>query len=321
MSGLPTIAYNAPTMNKTVFGRTGFQVTPLGFGAAPIGYLKVDQERIATILNALLDAGVNVIDTAASYPGSEESIGSSVFHRRSEFVLISKCGQSFPDLPGDAWSPEVIAGTVDRALRRLKTDHLDVMLLHSCDLATLKKGEAIGALAKARDAGKIRYAGYSGDNEAAAYAAGHADIAVIETSVNLADQLNIDTVLPVARKNNLGVIAKRPIANAAWKQHGEQPGFYGNYASEYHNRLKQMKLNPADLGIKGAEKEAWAELALRFTLSQPGVHTAIIGTTNPENARANISAAKKGPLPADIVEKIRAAFRQADPAKKWAGQT
>lgn len=308
-------------MNKTAFGKTGFHVTPLGFGAGPIGYLKIDQDRISTILNTLLDSGVNVIDTAASYPGSEESIGNSVSHRRNQFVLISKCGQSFPDVPGDAWSPEVISGTVDRALRRLKTDHLDVMLLHSCDLATLKKGDAVAALAKARDAGKIRFAGYSGDNEAAAYAAGLPDIAVIETSVNIADQMNLETVLPIARKNNLGVIAKRPIANAAWKEPSEQPGMYGNYASEYHNRLKQMKLNPADLGIQGPAKEAWAELALRFTLSQPGVHTAIIGTTNAANARANIAATEKGPLPAGVLEKIRAAFHQADPGKKWTGQT
>jgi aryl-alcohol dehydrogenase-like predicted oxidoreductase len=308
-------------MKKATFGKTGFGVTPLGFGAAPIGYLKTDQDRIAVILNALLDAGVNVIDTAASYPGSEESIGNSIAHRRSQFVLISKCGQSFPDVPGDAWSPEAVSATVDRALRRLKTDHLDVMLLHSCDLSTLEKGEALGGLLKAREAGKIRFAGYSGDNEAAAYAAGLPDIAVIETSISIADQMNIDTVLPIARKNNIGVIAKRPIANAAWKESSEQPGFYGNYASEYHTRLKQMKLDPADLGISGPANEAWPELALRFTLSQPGVHTAIIGTTNPANARANIAAAEKGPLPPAAIEKIREAFHRADPDRKWTGQT
>ena len=68
---------------------------------------------------------------------------------------------------------------------------VDVMLLHSCDLATLQKGEALGALVKARDAGKIRFAGYSGDNEAAAWAAAHPDIAVLETSISIADQRNI----------------------------------------------------------------------------------------------------------------------------------
>ena len=82
-----------------------------------------------------------------------------------------------------------------------------------------------------------------------------------------------------------------------------------------------MKLDPAALGFAGRPEEAWPELALRFTLSQPGVHTAIIGTTNPKHAEANIAAANKGPLSTDVVGKIRAAFRQADPRGTWTGQT
>ncbi len=308
-------------MQKHTFGKTGFEVTSLGFGAGPIGYLKTDQERISRILNLLLDSGINVIDTAASYPGSEEAIGKSIGPRRSQYVLISKCGQAFEDLPGSAWSEQVITATVDRALKRLKTDHLDVMLLHSCDLATLKKGEAIGALVKARQAGKIKFAGYSGDNDAVAWAADNPAIAVIETSVNLADQANVDNGIAVARKNNVGVIAKRPIANAAWKDASQQSGIYANYASEYHKRLKEMNLKPQDLGFSGAPDQTWPEIALRFTLSIPGVHTAIIGTTNPDNARANIAYANKGPLPNDVVEKIRNAFTRASAGKGWTGQT
>src|SRR5690348_8485549 len=224
-------------MKKVAFGKTGFTVSILGFGAAPVGYLKTDQDRAANILNLLLDAGVNLIDTAASYPGAETLIGNTIGHRRKDYVLVTKCGSTLSDVPGAAWSAQLITGTVDRALRQLKTDHLDVMLLHSCELQTLKKGEALGALVKAREAGKIRFAGYSGDNEAAAYAVAQADVAVLETSVNLADQMNLQTVMPTARKNNLGVIAKRPIANAAWKDASQQPGFYGSYASEYHTRL------------------------------------------------------------------------------------
>ena len=194
------------------------------------------------------------------------------------------------------------------------------MLLHSCDLAVLKKGEALGALVKAREAGKIRFAGYSGDNEAAAYAAALPDVAVIETSVSIADQRNLKTVVSVARKNDLGVIAKRPIANAAWKDTAAQPGFYGSYASEYNKRLKAMKLTPADVGMTGPAASAWPELALRFTLGQPGVHTAIIGTTNPENAMTNIAYAEKGPLPAEAAKKIADLFLQADPNGKWTGE-
>lgn len=306
-------------MQKNPFGSTGFSITPLGFGGAPVGYLKTEQDRVTRILNLMLDAGVNLIDTAASYPGSEKAIATAVGHRRKEFVLVSKCGGKLPDVSGTPWSAQLITATIERALRNLQTDHLDVMLLHSCDEQVLRQGDAIAALVAARDAGKIRFAGYSGDNAAAAYAAGLADIAVIETSINIVDQANIDLVLPIAAQNQKGVLAKRPIANAAWKDLEDQRGLYKSYVKTYHDRLTKMPLKPAKLGFSGPT--GWSELALRFTLSQPGVDCAIIGTTNPDNAYTNIAAAEKGPLPPEVVDQIRAAFRKADPSGAWAGQT
>jgi aryl-alcohol dehydrogenase-like predicted oxidoreductase len=306
-------------MNKRTLGKTGFSVTALGFGSAPVGFVGTGDDRDARLLNAVLDAGINLIDTAASYNGAEALIGQSIAHRRSEYVLVSKCGQRIDEAPdAPAWSPEAITATVDRALKRLRTDAIDVMLLHTCDLDTLKKGDALGALVKARDAGKIRFAGYSGDNAAAAYAAGLSDVAVIETSISIADQVNIDQVLPLTVQHNVGVLAKRPIANAAWREPSEQKGFYGDYAQVYRDRLSEMKFKPQDVGFGDAD---WSELALRFTLSLAGVHTAIIGTTNPKNLATNVAAVRKGPLPADAVAKIRAAFRTADPDGKWTGQT
>jgi aryl-alcohol dehydrogenase-like predicted oxidoreductase len=313
-------------MEQRTFGRTGLKVSVLGFGAAPIGFLATDRQRTADILNFLLDHGVNLIDTAASYKNSEEVIGDAIGKRRDQFVLVSKCGQKVDGVDGDDWSPDLIARTVDRSLRRLKTDHLDVMLLHSCSLEVLERGDAVAALANARDAGKIRFAGYSGDNDAVAYAATLGDIAVIETSISIADQANITRVLPIARQHNVGVIAKRPIANAAWKAPESQPGMYKDYASAYTDRLKKMNITPADVGFTGNgassdPETAWPELALRFTLSFPEVHTAIIGTTTPANAQRNIDYANNGRLPADVVEKIRAAFHHADPVGAWPGLT
>jgi aryl-alcohol dehydrogenase-like predicted oxidoreductase len=183
-------------MTRHTLGKTGLSVSALGFGAAPIGYLEVEQNRVSTILNMLLDRGLNLIDTAAVYEGSEELIGNAVSHRRHEFVLVSKCGRQAGEVKGEDWSEKLILDSVDQSLKRLKTDYLDIMLLHSCGLEVLKKGEAIGALIKARDAGKVRFPGYSGDNEAAAYAATMPQIAVIETSINICDQANIDHVLP-----------------------------------------------------------------------------------------------------------------------------
>lgn len=307
-------------MQKQTFGKTGVSVSVLGFGAAPVAYLKADRDRATRVLNELLDSGVNLLDTAASYPGSEEFLGQTIMHRRSEFLLVSKCGQAFDDLPGEAWSPEVVSATVDRALRRLQTDRLDVMLLHSCDEAVLRQGDALGALVKAREAGKVRFVGYSGDNEALAYAASLPDVAVIETSVNIADQWNIDRGLALCEQNNIGVLAKRPIANAAWKELSDQPGMYEKYAAEYTRRLSEMAITPAELGFAGDSATIWPEIALRFTLSVPGVHCAIIGTTSPDNARQNIAAAGKGPLPADAYDKLRAAFNKADVKGDWTAQ-
>jgi aryl-alcohol dehydrogenase-like predicted oxidoreductase len=300
------------------FGNTGFDVSILGFGSAPIGYLNAEQDRVSTILNLMLDSGVNLIDTGASYPGSEQLIAKAIGHRRSEFIIVTKCGGKLPDLTEASWTPALIAKTVDRSLKNLAVDQIDVMLLHSCDLKVLKDGGVIEPLVKARESGKIKFLGYSGDNEAAAYAAGLDDVAVIETSINITDQINLQKVLPICRARNLGVLAKRPIANAAWKDPATQQGIYKSYSKVYTDRLAQMKLTPKDLGFTEAD---WTEIALRFTLSQPGVHTAIIGTQNPDNARANIALANKGPLTDDVVEKIKEAFAIADPDGHWSGQT
>lgn len=306
-------------MIKTRFGKTEFEISSFGFGAAEIGYLKTERDRAAKVLNLLLDEGVNLIDTAASYETSEEVIGQLIGHRRSEFILVSKCGQKLAGLEGEAWSPALISQTLDRSLSRLRTEALDVMLLHTCDEAMLRKGEALGELVKAREAGKVRFVGYSGDNEAAAYAATLADVAVIETSINIADQVNIEIVLPAARKHDAGVLAKRAIANAAWRKPHEQPGFYGGYAQPYHDRLQAMELDPAKLGFTRGAALAWPEMALRFALSQTGVNCAIIGTTNPDNVERNIEFAKKGPLPEETVQKIRATFRAARGGQSWPG--
>ena len=312
-------------MQQNILGKTDLPVSALGYGAAPIGLLETDIQKVGELLAYLLDHGVNLIDTAAGYHGSEDAIGQTVGDRRDDFVLVSKCGmggvEEFQDNP---WSPKAITASIDRSLQRLRTDHLDVCLLHSCSLETLKQGEALGALVQAREAGKVRFAGYSGDNDAGVYAASLPDIAVVETSVNLCDQANLATVVEACRKHDVGVIAKRPIANAAWKEPDNQRGFYKKYASEYHRRFKLMGVSPHSLGYHGHPEIEWPEIALKFTLAHDGVHTAICGTTSQVNAESNLAAVNKNPLREEVVEKLHAAFaaaRDADPDGDWSGQT
>jgi len=305
------------------FGRTELLVSPLGFGGAPIGFLDTDRTEIERILHGLLDLGINVIDTAAMYRGSEETIGRAIGKRRDEYILISKCGHAEPDLPGESWSRSLITAQIDRSLTRLNTDHVDVMLLHSCDLETLKQSDAIAALCSARDAGKVRFAGYSGDNEAAAFAAALPEISVIQTSINICDQRNIDRVLTAAAAHDTGVMAKRPIANACWRDTSSQYEWYVPYAQPYRDRFLAMQIDSANIGFPGDPAKVWPNIALRFTAFTPGVHTAIVGTTRSDRTIANISAILDGPLPSPAYEAIRDAFEKAASGSddEWPGLT
>ena len=309
-------------METRRLGATGLEVSVVGFGGAPIGFLEAEQRQVAAMLNALLDRGVNLIDTAAMYAGSEEAIGKAVSHRRGDFVLVCKCPDPTAD-GEDAWTAPKIARSVERSLRRLRTSRLDVVLLHSCGVQELQKGEALAALLRLRDEGKIGFAGYSGDNQTAVYAAGLPGISVLETSVNVCDQANLSGLLPEARRRGLGVIAKRPIANSAWKPLSEQLGMYASYAKTYTERFQAMGLTLAGLGLSGDPAAIWPQVALRFTLSQPGVHAAIVGTCRLAHAEANLGAAALGPLPEAMLATLRGAFAKAEAAsgEAWAGQT
>jgi aryl-alcohol dehydrogenase-like predicted oxidoreductase len=282
----------------------------LGFGGAEIGFEKAAPEAVAQLLNSALDAGLNVIDTAECYLQSEEMIGQAVADRRKDFYLFTKCGH--PEGPTQAdWRPESLLQTIQRSLQRLRTDRVDLIHLHSCSEDELRRGDVIAALQKARERGYTRYIGYSGDGRAARYAieSGHFD--ALQTSVSIADQEAIDLNLPLALERRMGVIAKRPIANAAWK-YACKPDLA--YHEPYWERLQKLAYD-----FVADPKEAVAT-ALRFTLSVPGVHTAIVGTKNPARWRENAATLEQGPLSAKQFENVRARWRTVAQTA-WVGQT
>lgn len=188
----------------------------------------------------------------------------------------------------------------------MKTDVIDIVHLHSCSLDILKKGEVLKALSDAIDEGKVRVPAYSGENEALDYALTTGAFRSLQFSVNICDQRSIQTILPRAKEQGLGIIAKRPIANAPWR-FPTQP--HGNYAEEYWLRLRAMNL---DLG------EDPLDTALRFTTFTYGVDTSIVGTTNIEHLKKNIKSIERGKLPDNIISHIYESFRNADMG--WTGQ-
>jgi aryl-alcohol dehydrogenase-like predicted oxidoreductase len=291
-------------------GRTDMVASVLGFGGAEIGYQAVAERTVARLLDGALDAGLNVIDTAECYEDSEGLIGRAVGARRGEFYLFTKCGHaagwSRPD-----WRPASILAGLERSLRRLGTDRVDLLQLHSCSLAELRRGDVIGALERAREQGKTRYIGYSGDGEAARFAVECGRFDTLQTSVSLADQEAIDLTLPAARARGMGVIAKRPLANVAWR--------YARKPAEPYHQAYWTRLRALDYGVLKGDAEAAVGAALRFTLSVPGLHTAIVGTTRPDRWRQNATLLAAGSLPPREFEAIRARWRDvAEPS--WTGQ-
>ena len=211
-------------------GKTGLRVSTLGFGGSEVGYQAVAQKTVDKILNTALDAGINVIDTAECYADGESLIGKAIAHRRAEFVLMTKCGHaplgSASERAGGYatpdWEPAMLARSIERSLKNLRTDHIDVMQFHSPPLETLKNGRVIEVLQKARERGQARFIGCSIDSDDAVYAVESGAFDTLQISVSIADQEAIDRVLPKAVARGMGVIVKRPIANAAWR-HGKQP--------------------------------------------------------------------------------------------------
>jgi aryl-alcohol dehydrogenase-like predicted oxidoreductase len=297
-------------MEKRPFGRTDMRVTVLGFGGSEIGFEGAAADTVAKLLNGALDAGLNVIDTAECYPNSEELIGQAVAGRRGEFYLFTKCGHPESIEHAD-WRPDSLLQSIERSLRRLRTDRLDLIQLHSCSEAELRKGDVIAALERAREKGYARYIGYSGDGPAARYAVECRRFDALQTSVSIADQEALDLTLPLARERRLGVIAKRPIANAVWRS-PQRPEYA--YYQPYWDRLRKL-----DYDFLRAGPDVAVGTALRFTLSVPGVDTAIVGTTKPGRWRENAALLAAGTLPPEQMEKIRARWRQVADAS-WVGQ-
>jgi len=298
-------------MEYRKFGQTDMNVSALGFGAAEIGFEGADRATVQRLIDSALDAGLNIIDTAECYPGSEELIGQTAAQRRREFFLFTKCGHPERHDRAD-WRPASLLATIERSLQRLRTDCVDLVQLHSCSEAELRKGDVIAALRTAREKGFTRYIGYSGDGAAAQYAVECGAFDTLQISVNIADQESIDGAVPLARAAGLGVIAKRPIANAAWR-YSETPA--EPYHVPYWRRFQTLRYAFLD----GPMQEAVA-VALRFTLSVPGVHTAIVGTAKPERWQQNAALVAAGPLPPEEYDAIRKYWSEhAEPG--WPGLT
>jgi aryl-alcohol dehydrogenase-like predicted oxidoreductase len=289
-------------MDTRTLGRTGLKVSRLGIGLAEIGGLALEEaKRAAEVLNLALDSGITFLDTSACYDNSEALIGQAISHRRDEFVLATKAGHVTGGYEGKEWTAQTIRDSIDRSLTRMRTDHLDLVQLHTCSVELLERGEVIGALQAAQQAGKTRFIGYSGDNEAAVWAVQSGLFDTLQTSFNLVDQAARLALFGPAKEREMGIIGKRPIANGVWG--AEQAP--SDYAKAYFERAQTMWV----LGPLPESPGHRILLALGFAFAHEAVDTFIVGTRNPDHLRSNIEWVNTSlPLAPETVKELHRRF-------------
>jgi aryl-alcohol dehydrogenase-like predicted oxidoreductase len=283
-------------------GRTGLQVTMLGYGAMELRGAPrardISEAQAETILNAVLDAGINYIDTSIDYGLSEERIGRCIGHRRDEYYLASKCGclVGAPPAPRGERNPHVftrenIVAGVEQSLVRMKTDHLDVVQFHSSpSQQTLAENGAVEALLDLRSAGKVRFIGMSGTfpHLQDHIAMGVFDVFQIPYS---AVEREHEAAITAASAAGAGIVIRGGAAKGApspEKRTGPQ-----------WNRWRQAGLDDVLQGMTPVE------FVLRFTFSHPDMDTTIVGTVNPVHLEANLAALRQGPLPPDLYAEVK----------------
>lgn len=192
----------------------------------------------------------------------------------------------------------------------MKTDHVDLIQLHSCSVEILEKGDVIRAIQDTRDAGKARHIGYSGDNENAKWAVESREFETLQTSFSLVDQGARKNLFPGVVEQGMGLIIKRPIGNAVWGRATDPNPYYHmptSYTEEYFRRAGVMA---AEGPIDGAPDNP-IDMAMGFTLGRPEVSTAIVGTLNPSHLESNIELIhNRLPISADAISNLEKRYDQ-----------
>ncbi len=288
------------SLSKATLGRTGLEVTRLGYGAMEVrgsriwGGRPVTEDQAKTILNAVLDAGINFIDTANDYGRSEEFIGKYISNRRDEFYLATKCGctvvhrdENTDDTP-HVWTRDNLFRGLNESLQRMKTDYVDIMQLHNPSVEDAEKGELVQALQDMRSQGKVRFIGIS---TTLPHLPTYIQWGVFDTFQIPYSALERDHEgwISKAAQAGIGTIIRGGVARG---EPGEGLGSENRWS----------KFEEAKLDDLLAPNESRSAFMLRYTLTHPNVDTIIAGTLKPEHLKENIAAVQSGPLPQDVYD-------------------
>lgn len=291
------------TLSTATLGRTGLEVTKLGYGAMEVrgtriwGGRPVEASEAESILNAVVDSGITFIDTANDYGKSEEYIGRYLAHRRNEFVLATKCGctvvhkdEQTDDTP-HVWTRENLFRGLNESLERMKTDYVDVVQLHNPSVEQCEQGDLVAALQEMKTQGKVRWIGISSTNPHLETYIGWGVFDVFQIPYSGLEREH-ETLIQTAADAGAGVIVRGGVARG---EPGAGLGHQDRWGVWEKAKLDELLENG----------ETRTGFLLRFTNTHPGMSTNIVGTKNHEHLRLNVEAAARGPLSPETYQEAK----------------
>ena len=289
-------------MEKRRLGDTGLEVTVLGYGGAELrgprswGGRPIDDARAERVLNGVLDAGINLVDTAPDYGLSETFIGRHISHRRDEFYLASKCGCTVVD-KGEIddfphfFTRDNLLENIDNTLRITKSDYIDIWQPHTPSVADLEEGRVVEVMQEVKETGKIRHIGVSG---VLAHNWTFVDWGVFESFQipYSALERREEAFITAAAESGAGTLIRGGVALG-------EPGI-GTGRENVWERWESAGLD--ELLEQGDSRTAFL---LRFTITHPQVHTTIVGTMDVEHLAENLRTVERGVLDAEVYEEAK----------------
>jgi aryl-alcohol dehydrogenase-like predicted oxidoreductase len=307
-------------MEYRTLGRTGLRVSDVGFGAMTIGgevFGATDDGESLAALHHALDLGMNFIDTADAYGRghSEELIAQVLKTRRKEVVLATKGGNQYTLRPlVRNFDPDYIAGALEQSLKRLQIDAIDLYQLHNPSAEVMRRGEIFELLDRLKREGKIRYYGVSLETAAdglVAIQTGKPD--TLQVVYNILHQDPEDELFPLARKENVGIIARVPLERGLLAGRFTSPDAFarGDFRARMFSGEALAPLNAA-IGKLGFlvkdDVPNLAQAAMRFVLSHPAVSSVIPGIRTVRQVDDNTAASGK-PLPGEDLARLRQLYQ------------
>jgi aryl-alcohol dehydrogenase-like predicted oxidoreductase len=315
-------------MNYRTFGRTGWQVSAVGFGAWAIGggWGSVSEADAIDALHAAIDLGVNFIDTADVYgDGRSERLIAQVLKERSEQIyVVTKAGRRLAPHVADGYNRKNLTAFIERSLKNLDVEVLDLVQLHCPPTEVYYSPEVFGILDDLVQAGKIKYYGVSVEKvEEAIKAIQYPNLQSVQIIFNIFRQRPDELFFELAKENQVAILARVPLASGLltgkmtrqttfpnddhrnFNRHGEAFDRGETFSGvDYETGLKVVE----ELRSLVPDDATMAQFALRWILMFDAVSTVIPGAKNRRQATDNAQAAGLPPLSDQVTSKIQSIY-------------